>query len=106
MFLIVQVPIYDTFGEKECQYILKQAELQVVFVSNENLSKMTSWAKNIPSVKHIIVWGSAGDLPAGTGDMVMTYETCLTTSADADPFISSPPKPEDLAIIMYTSGTT
>jgi long-subunit acyl-CoA synthetase (AMP-forming) len=99
------VPIYDTFGEEECQYILKQAEIRVVFVSMENLGKMTAWAKTIPSVKHIVVWGTE-ELPEGTGGMVITFQDCVKASADADPIISSPPKPEDLAIIMYTSGTT
>ncbi len=113
------MPIYDTFGEKECQFILKQAEIQVVFVSKENLEMMLTWANTIPSVKHIIVWGCNSnqesnsnnddeddDLPPGKGDRFVTYQDCLKTSADADPIISSPPKPEDLAIIMYTSGTT
>jgi long-subunit acyl-CoA synthetase (AMP-forming) len=78
---------------------------------------MLEWAKTIPSVKHIIVWGCNSnqegnnnneddDLPPGKGDRFVTYEDCLKASADADPIISSPPKPEDLAIIMYTSGTT
>jgi long-subunit acyl-CoA synthetase (AMP-forming) len=107
------VPIYDTFGEKECQYIVEQAELQVIFVSKDNLENMLKWTKTIPSVKKIIVWGTSdlpssedSDLPSSE-DLVISYEKCLEKDAEAGPpNIASPPKPEDLAIIMYTSGTT
>lgn len=84
---------------------MKQAEIQVVFVSRENLDKVIGWTKTIPSVQKIVVWGSSGDLPS-LGNLVMSYEACLEKSDEALPTIAAPPKPEDLAIIMYTSGTT
>ena len=118
IFLLMQVPIYDTFGEKECQFIVKQAEVQAVFVSRENFEKMLRWTLNIPSVKKIIVWGAAATEAASdgadksslplpsSGDMAISYEQCLEKGLEALPALASPPKPQDLAIIMYTSGTT
>lgn len=85
---------------------MKQAELQVIFVSNENLETIMTWAKTIRSIKRIVVWGSDENVTSRTSDMVITYNDCINLTSDDDPTISSPPKPEDLAIIMYTSGTT
>jgi long-chain acyl-CoA synthetase len=98
------VPIYDTFGATECQYIMKQADVQCVFVSADNLSKIVEWSSEIASVKKIIVWGSS-DEETDENDKVITYEECVKLG-DASLGIATPPTPEDLAIIMYTSGTT
>lgn len=101
------VPIYDTFGETECQYICKQAELQVIFVARGNLEKIIQWTINIPSVQKIIVWGATADetLPS-SGERVLSYQQCLDLGVESQPSMASPPQPEDLASIMYTSGTT
>jgi long-subunit acyl-CoA synthetase (AMP-forming) len=92
----------------------------VVFVSKDNLDKMVKMTRTIPSVKKIIVWGtstSEEDLPKSGGDLIISYQQCLAKQdidddddeAHAQPpsiHIASPPSPDDLAIVMYTSGTT
>lgn len=100
------VPIYDTFGEIECKHIVRQAEIQVVFCSHGNLDQVLEWTEQFPSVKKIIVWGSDPVVLASRGQKVTSYEKCLEYDLEAEPSLPSPPKPEDLALIMYTSGTT
>lgn len=96
------VPIYDTFGQVECEYIMKQAEVKCVFVSKDNLSNILEWSKGVDSIKKIVVWGG-GEIE--TNEKVVTYEACVDQGKEA-PAGVSPPKADDLAIIMYTSGTT
>ena len=103
---VLQVPIYDTFGENECKYIVRQAEIQVVFCSHGNLDQVLQWTEDFPSVKKIIVWGADPVILASRGQAVVPYEKCLEHDLEAEPGVPSPPKPEDLALIMYTSGTT
>jgi long-chain acyl-CoA synthetase len=100
---VTTVPIYDTFGEVECKYIMMQADIKCVFVSAANLSNVLEWSKEVDSVKNIVVWG--GGESTETDDKVVTYEACVGLGK-ASPVDATPPTAEDLALIMYTSGTT
>lgn len=98
---ITTVPIYDTFGEPECKYIMKQAEVKVVFVSAENAAKMSEWSAGL-NVSKFIVWGTpTSDL----SDSMIKYDDAVKEGNESKQD-ATPPSPEDLAIIMYTSGTT
>ena len=100
---ITTVPIYDTFGEVECKYIMEQAGVKAVFVSAGNLSNVLAWSKGVSSVKKVIVWGAQESTEGG--EKVITYEECVKLGKES-PVEVTPPKADDLATIMYTSGTT
>lgn len=59
------VPLYDSLGENAIEYIINHAEASSVFVSADKLGQL---AKALPKVqgmlKHIVVWGVAGDIVA------------------------------------------
>mmetsp|Transcript_31176 Transcript_31176/g.47738 ORF Transcript_31176/g.47738 Transcript_31176/m.47738 type:complete len:645 (-) Transcript_31176:194-2128(-) len=101
---ITTVPIYDTFGETECKYIMEQAETQAVFVSSDNASKVLEWGKDIASLTKIIVWGEPPK-ELLENETVISFEEAVKIGREAS---SAPraPAADDLAIIMYTSGTT
>jgi len=101
---ITTVPIYDTFGETECKYIMEQAETQAVFVSSDNASKVLEWGKDIASLTKIIVWGEPPK-ELLENETVISFEEAVKIGREAS---SEPraPSADDLAIIMYTSGTT
>jgi len=101
---ITTVPIYDTFGETECKYIMEQAEVKAVFVSAENASKVLEWGKTVASLKKVIVWGNASE-DLLKNEMVIAFDEAVKLGK-ASPSDPRPPAAEDLAIIMYTSGTT
>jgi long-chain acyl-CoA synthetase len=111
------VPLYDSLGENAVEYIVNHSEAAAVFV---DAAKLAAFAKALPSInaacRLVIVWGDAssgaaeGALAAvraarnGALSVVFLPELLQQgASAPADP---SPPKPEDLCTIMYTSGTT
>lgn len=97
------VPIYDTFGEVECKYIMEQAEVKCLFISRDNLEKVLDWTKDNNNVKKLIVWGG---VPEGVkNEKVISYEDAVE-EGKANLVEPNSPKPDELAIIMYTSGTT
>jgi long-chain acyl-CoA synthetase len=71
--------------------------------------QLLSFLAEIPSIRLIVVVGGADEhlpsLPRGTGVTIVSYQKLLSQGRSSlHPF--SPPKPEDIATICYTSGTT
>ncbi|KAK2980893.1 hypothetical protein RJ640_011367 [Escallonia rubra] len=71
--------------------------------------QLLSFLSEIPSVRLIVVVGGVDDqipsLPSTTGVEVITYSKLLSQGQrNLQPFC--PPKPDDVATICYTSGTT
>ncbi|EFN60000.1 hypothetical protein CHLNCDRAFT_29209 [Chlorella variabilis] len=104
------VPLYDSLGEHAVEYIIKHSESTAVFCQTEKLGTL---AKSLPHVdgliKTVVYWGK-GDAAAaeevkGAGAAIYSYQEFLELGR-SNPADASPPKPEDLCTIMYTSGTT
>uniref|UniRef100_A0A9I9CPF4 AMP-dependent synthetase/ligase domain-containing protein n=1 Tax=Cucumis melo TaxID=3656 RepID=A0A9I9CPF4_CUCME len=94
----ISVPLYDTLGPDAVKYIVNHALVQLL-----------SFLSEIPTVRLIVVVGGQDDqipsLPSSTGVQVLTYASLLSQgSSNIQPFC--PPKPDDIATICYTSGTT
>ncbi|XP_027367504.1 long chain acyl-CoA synthetase 6, peroxisomal-like isoform X2 [Abrus precatorius] len=71
--------------------------------------KLLSYLSDIPTVRLIVVVGGMDDqipsLPPSAGVQVITYSKLLNQGhSNLHPFC--PPKPDDIATICYTSGTT
>ncbi|KAL4427692.1 hypothetical protein ABPG75_001781 [Micractinium tetrahymenae] len=104
------VPLYDSLGEHAIEYIVNHSESTCVFTQSEKFSTL---AKSLPHVndlvKTVVYWGkgdaAAAEAAKAAGAAVYSFEEFLQLGKDnaAPP---SPPKPEDLCTIMYTSGTT
>ncbi|XP_020573514.1 long chain acyl-CoA synthetase 6, peroxisomal-like isoform X2 [Phalaenopsis equestris] len=105
----ISVPLYDTLGPDAVSYIVNHSDIQVIFCLPQTLSNLLSSLHRIPSLHLIVVIGSSDDkilLATSTNKpKIITYAKLLEQGhSNLKPFC--PPKPEDLATICYTSGTT
>ncbi|KAE8703057.1 Long chain acyl-CoA synthetase 6, peroxisomal [Hibiscus syriacus] len=108
-YSLVSVPLYDTLGPYAVKYISNHADVKAVFCVPQTLNSLLSFLSEIPSIRLVVVVGGTESevpsLPKSTGIQIMTYAKLLSLGcSNLQPFI--PPKPDDIATICYTSGTT
>lgn len=103
----VVVGIYPSNLADDCAYILNHSDAVILFVENEDqLEKILTVRDHLPQLKHIII--IQGD-SSGKAD-VMTWAEFMEKGSrveDAE-FLARTRelKPDDVASIVYTSGTT
>ena len=107
---ITVVPLYDTLGPNACTYIINQAGIECVVVDSQHrLEALISQANNLTRLKHIVVidkiMESFKSKATGFGFKVHTIEE-VERLGRASPREPLKPRPRDLAVICYTSGTT
>nr|CAB3459344.1 unnamed protein product [Digitaria exilis] len=105
----ISVPLYDTLGPDAVQFIVNHATVEVIFCVPQTLSTLFSFIAQMPCVRLIVVVGgddaNMPSTPVTAGVEIITYSRLLIQGkASPQPF--RPPKPEDIATICYTSGTT
>ena len=105
---LVGVPLYTTLIGEQVAYILHDAEVKVVFVSSmDHLSTVLSVREQVPSIEKIVVFYPKN---LEEDDLVISLDTlkAMGEGHSREDFVeqSSSAKPEDLATIVYTSGTT
>ncbi|KAL0675751.1 hypothetical protein Bca4012_003732 [Brassica carinata] len=121
----VSVPLYDTLGPDAVKFIVNHANVQAIFCVAETLNSLLSGLSEMPSVRlvvvrrnftfvaiayalSIVVGGlneSLPSLPPSAGVKVVSYSVLLNQGrSNPQPFC--PPKPDDVATLCYTSGTT
>ncbi len=99
----ILVPIYPTINVNELEFVLKEAEVKIAFVNDEDLFlKVLSLKDRAPSLKEIYTFEHAPNA-----------KHWREVSDKATPDLQAQIKPiadkidyEDLATIIYTSGTT
>nr|XP_043623377.1 long chain acyl-CoA synthetase 6, peroxisomal-like [Erigeron canadensis] len=105
----ISVPLYDTLGPDAVKFIVNHSSAQAIFCVPETLQTILSFLSEIPSVRLIVVVGGVDELipslPSATGVKVVSFSKLFNQgSKNHHPF--RPPKPDDVATICYTSGTT
>ncbi|KAL2468540.1 Long chain acyl-CoA synthetase 7 [Forsythia ovata] len=108
-YSFISVPLYDTLGPDAVTYIVNHADVQAIFCVTSTLNNLLSFLSEIPSVRVIVVVGGIDEhlpsLPSKSGVTLISYSKLLGQGrSNTHPFC--PPKPEDVATICYTSGTT
>ncbi|CAH8353271.1 unnamed protein product [Eruca vesicaria subsp. sativa] len=108
-YSFISVPLYDTLGPDAVKFVVNHATLQAIFCVPETLNTLLSFLAEIPSIHLVVVVGGADEnlpsLPPGSGVKIVSYQKLLSQGRSSlHPF--TPPKPEDIATICYTSGTT
>jgi len=107
----VTVPIYPTNSPKQVAYIAGHSEAKVVFCENaDQLAKVLEKRSDLQGTTNVVVFDPAG---AKLDDFAISFEQLLErgdafnaqTPKDIDEHISAV-KPDDLATLVYTSGTT
>lgn len=105
--------IYPTDAAAQVEYLLNDSGARVIFVEDEEqLDKMMSVRGQCPTLERIVVFDMEG-LASFDDDMVMSFsDFCAEGAAHS---AASPGRweelikvaePSDLAILVYTSGTT
>ena len=102
-------PIYTTNTPEQCEYIINHSESSFIVVENQmQLAKILKRRDAMPRLKRIIVMDDSAE---SAGDIVMNFRDVLalgedpSLDAELDRRIENV-KPEDLATLVYTSGTT
>ena len=99
----VLVPVYPTISEVELEFILKDANVKLIFVNDSALfDKVNTVKKNLPNLKEIISFEKI-DGVRHWRDLLLPLTENILGEIRA---ISDKIKYEDLATIIYTSGTT
>ncbi|TVU26987.1 hypothetical protein EJB05_29565, partial [Eragrostis curvula] len=105
----ISVPLYDTLGPDAVQFIVNHAAVEAIFCVPQTLSTLLGFIKQMPCVRLIVVvGGDDANMPssqATSGPEVITFSR-LHNEGKMSPHPFRPPKPEDVATICYTSGTT
>lgn len=101
------VGIYQSLLAPDVEYIVNHSDAVLVFAEDEaQLEKLLSIRGEIPAIRKIILF--SGDAP--DNDWVITYEDFLDLGADISEEALNERiedvKSDDVATIVYTSGTT
>ncbi|PWT93792.1 MAG: long-chain fatty acid--CoA ligase [Acidobacteria bacterium] len=106
----ITVPIYSTLPAKQAEYIIKDSEMQTLFVSTEaHLKKIQEIAAEIPFLKTIILFDSPAQMPAGIqiiADCIKEGKEHLKSDPEMVRKRVAEIKPDDVFTFVYTSGTT
>lgn len=104
------VPVYATNSAAELKYILDHAEIEILFVADEEqYQKALSIFDTTPTLRKIIVFDR--NLPVEKSDRVMKWEDFLNMGRKADQNKELEERisrldSDDLSTLIYTSGTT
>jgi long-chain acyl-CoA synthetase len=105
----IAVPIYQSNTPEECQFILENAGVVLVFAEDQKqLAKLQRERARLPKIHHVVLLEGEGD-----GGWVLSLEQVKARGrehkgrvpGDLDQRLQSQTR-DDLATILYTSGTT
>jgi len=94
----VIVPVIFLLGDKEVAHILADSEAKVVITSTDMLWKVEGQWGVLPTLRHVLLADGEGD--------GRTRSLAEETAAESPTFTAVDRAPDDLAVILYTSGTT
>uniref|UniRef100_A0AAQ4QED7 Long-chain-fatty-acid--CoA ligase n=1 Tax=Gasterosteus aculeatus aculeatus TaxID=481459 RepID=A0AAQ4QED7_GASAC len=110
-YSMVAVPLYDTLGPDALVFIIDQAEISTVLCDNQSKVEtllQTREAGQTPALKTIVVMDPFGSELVERGircgvDVVSMMDVEVKHALLGQ---NVPPKPDDLSIVCFTSGTT
>lgn len=99
----ILIPIYPTVSEADLEYILKDADVKIIFVNDESLYQKTKQLKaKLPRLKDIISFEKVEGVKNFEDTLLPLTENIIGEIKT----ISNKIKEDDLATVIYTSGTT
>lgn len=106
MIGVVHVPVYTSLNKNEFEYIIKDSDARMIFISDNKLYRNVSQAFNFPGFSSVVYsfakidgvhnWMEIADIGKSS-----TEKTKLEIEN-----IRNQISPEDFATLIYTSGTT
>jgi long-chain acyl-CoA synthetase len=100
--------IYTTSTIEQIEYIVRESDAKVLFVSNSQLAQRLSELKNIGHLSTVVAWEEMSAPQFQQGLKFESRQSFLRDTMDlktAEQHLSAL-KPSDLAVLLYTSGTT
>jgi len=102
----VSVPVYHTEGVDTLAYILKDSESHTLFIHSPLIAgELLERLDEVPACRHIVLLSGSLDHPRVTNLEDFLKETTKVEDGKVHTLISQG-SPEQLASIVYTSGTT
>jgi len=103
----VNVPLYATLPANQIEYMLRDSEARVVFVSNDTqLAKIAAIRGRLPELRHVIVFDAETQEKSTLAlEALIADGRKLAATADFRAMVMDT-HPNDWASIIYTSGTT
>ncbi len=103
----VTVGVYPTNLAVDCAYVINHCDAEVVFVENKmQLDKLLSVRKELARVRHLVIYDGASDAQNG----VISWQDFLQKGAEISEAAfeerAAAIQWDDLASLVYTSGTT
>lgn len=104
----INVPIQPAAPPAQVEYILQHAEIECIFISDsQHLRTVESILPTLPGLKHIITFNDV----ASTNPLVISFKKLMEDGGSGDSLawlegILLSVRLENIASIMYTSGTT
>ncbi|OQV25541.1 Long-chain-fatty-acid--CoA ligase 5, partial [Hypsibius exemplaris] len=107
---LVAVPFYDSIGPDACQSAINRLEVKLLICGDSNnLETMLAGKHGLKSVKVVVFVDAPTDAVRAkakqNGLKVLTFEE-VENLGKVHKIPLNLPQPEDLAILMFTSGTT
>ncbi|KAJ3252693.1 long-chain fatty acid-CoA ligase [Chytriomyces hyalinus] len=102
---------YATLGEDGLIYSLDECEITTIYTTYDLLPMISKVASKVKTLKNVVYSGKADaahleKLKNESSHLAVLSLEELKTLGEQTPFDAVPPKTEDLALIMYTSGST
>lgn len=94
----IYMPIIFMLTPSEIRYILQDSGCRVIITEDKLLPKVLEASEGLDSLSTIILIG------AGTGSKIIPYDNLLVASDERANMVNV--EKNDLAMLMYTSGTT
>jgi len=118
MFMkLVSIPVYTSLAVSQIEYILKNSDAKVCFVSNTLLlEKVVSVQSRLTDLKKIIIFNNvfnkvdftkfSSEFITSFKDLIIDHELSHSELIEKLKEFSGQINPSDLVTIIYTSGTT
>ncbi|KAJ2124716.1 medium-chain fatty acid-CoA ligase faa2 [Coemansia sp. RSA 720] len=104
----ISVPIYTSLGLDVLEQIIREAEIKTIVCNSQHARVLLGISNRIPSVESLVVVDSQQPIPQPASVNVRVQSLASLEDAGAlhmmDP--EKLPVPEDVATIVYTSGTS
>ncbi|MCA8926676.1 MAG: acetate--CoA ligase [Alphaproteobacteria bacterium] len=98
---LVFSPLFSAFGPDPIRTRMEIGEASVLVTTKALYErKVAAWRADLPSLKHVLLIDGGEDVPAATAALAPLLE------AASSEFETVRTRPEDLALLHFTSGTT
>lgn len=105
---ITIVTVYSNLGDDALLLSLQETEVAGVFLNGKDVPKFLEWKKQLPNLKYLIYIDELPDKDYSKMQLqIKSFEQVMKLGSENE-FINcnSPAKPDDIAVIMYTSGSS